>query len=165
MGRDKGKGKAGRGGGRRMFIENAEELEIRNREIGEQQKARAKRRGDEEDSGSEEGSEDEDDEQEEGGVSSRHVSSCSKRFTQVHVHVANEQKGPADVFAFARKSKNSNAAATDEEGETNGVKAPSAMKTHNPNQNKPAEKMIKVKNVNEVTAPADVEAGFTRKQK
>jgi len=49
MGRDSGKGGKGRGGGgggrgkgRKMFIENMDELTIRDREITEQQEARAK---------------------------------------------------------------------------------------------------------------------------
>ncbi len=55
MGRDgkKGKGRGGRGGGggrgseSRMFIENEDELEIRQRVVSEQREARAKRRGEE----------------------------------------------------------------------------------------------------------------------
>ena len=43
MGRDSGKGKAGgRGKGKKMFIENMDELTIREREITEQRDARAK---------------------------------------------------------------------------------------------------------------------------
>ena len=53
MGRGKGKGGrgGGRGGGRKMFIDNIEELQLRNSAIAESRKARAERRG-ESDSGS-----------------------------------------------------------------------------------------------------------------
>lgn len=43
MGRDGGKGKGGgRGKGRKMFIENMDELAIRDRELNEQREARAR---------------------------------------------------------------------------------------------------------------------------
>ena len=43
MGRDSGKGKGGgRGKGRKMFIENMDELTIREKEVSEQRDARAR---------------------------------------------------------------------------------------------------------------------------
>lgn len=50
MGRDKGRGKGGgggRGNGRRMFVENVEEMAIRDSQLEQDKKARALRREEE----------------------------------------------------------------------------------------------------------------------
>ena len=52
MGRDKGRGRGGRGGGKKMFIANMEELAIRDREVSEIKEARAKRRAEDDEDGS-----------------------------------------------------------------------------------------------------------------
>jgi hypothetical protein len=52
MGRDKGKGRGsagGRGGGKKMFIENVEEMAIRDNQVDNDKKERALRRADEDD--------------------------------------------------------------------------------------------------------------------
>ena len=62
MGRDgsKNKGRGGRGSGKKMFIANVEELQMRNMQISEAQEARAKRREEDSDEdGDEKESEDE----------------------------------------------------------------------------------------------------------
>jgi hypothetical protein len=121
-----------------MYIANIEELEKREREVRE---GKPSGEGDEED--------DEEEEDE-----------------------APSQAACESVFSFERKTRAELAAersAADGNAETATEEAPSAllggMSIANPNRvKKPAEKMIKVKNVNEATA-ADPEAGFNRKER
>jgi hypothetical protein len=53
-GKGKPKGKGGRGSGHRMVVDNAEEMEIRDRMIEGNREARARRRADDEEEGGEE---------------------------------------------------------------------------------------------------------------
>lgn len=142
MGRDGSRNKkGGRGSGKKSYIANVEELAIRNQSINDYQQERARRRGDE-------------DEEEDGG----------------------DDHGVDDsVFAFERKSRAELAAEKNaaksyivEEDKTPKQQGLLAGLNTKPNANrlkKPTEKMIKIKDMNNVEGPDDVTAGLTRKQK
>ena len=127
-----------------MYIDNIDELKIRDCQISEQREARAKRRGDDDDD------DDEKSEEGEGG------------------------EEPDSVFSFDRSSNKKGAAAAggddDDEEEEDKPKGKSGgllggILTENPNKKIVAPKQLKVKDLNGAPEPVDPEAGMNRKER
>ncbi|KAJ1415379.1 hypothetical protein B484DRAFT_160240, partial [Ochromonadaceae sp. CCMP2298] len=146
MGRDKGKGRGGgggRGSGKRMFIANIEELEMRNAQTEEHKEIRAKRREEEgAGGGKEESSSDEEEgEEKEKPKAKTEDATVFQRMSRAEL-AAKEGRAPAE-----------------EERPRGGAVS------NNPNKPIQSEKMIKVKNVNATETPVDPDAGMNRKQR
>jgi hypothetical protein len=148
MGRDKGKGRGGgggRGSGKRMFIANIEELEMRNAQTEEHKEIRAKRREEEGAGGAKEESSS-DEEEEEGEEKEK-----PKAKTE-------------DATVFQRMSR-AELAAKEGRAPAEEERPRGGAVSNNPNKPIQSEKMIKVKNVNATETPVDPDAGMNRKQR
>ncbi len=153
MGRDgkKGKGRGGRGGGggrgseSRMFIENEDELEIRQRVVSEQREARAKRRG-------EEIVKDADGAEEEEGENEQEVLSFYvflNRLSNIYL-----QEAPDSVFTFEKTKAALPNPGVKAGGDEDDEDISGGLVGHNPNRNRPIE-----------ADPNNPEVGMSRRER
>jgi len=175
MGRDKGKGgrgggRGGRGGGKKMYIANMDELQMRDEQVREQQQARARRRDEDDD-------DDEDDEEAEEEEVGNEAEDASAPVSGEKSTIAEGE--PVTVFQRMSRAEAAAARAAKSGGGASGEVAPAAPAAPaggeglltgapavNPNRAiKPTEKMIKVKDMNSVQVDANPEAGMNRKQR
>jgi hypothetical protein len=131
-----------------MFIQNVEELQMRDLQVAESREARIKRRA---------GSDDEDEKDKAGGSDDE------------------EEEGAKDsVFAFKpqrapKPVKKAAAADADDDDEEEEEKPKGGLlggiERVNPNKEKKAEKMMKVKDLDGAPVAADPDAGMNRKER
>lgn len=145
MGRDGSRNKkGGRGSGKKSYIANVEELAIRNQSINDYQQERARRRGED------------DEDEEEDGSGDHGVGESVFDF---------ERKSRSELAAEKNRAKSDVEEEEDEAQKRQGLLAGMNTKPNANRLKKPTEKMIKIKDMNNVEIPDDITTGLTRKQK
>jgi hypothetical protein len=142
--RSKGRG-GGRGGGKKMFIQNVEELQMRDLQVGESRDARLKRRA---------GSDDEGDKEKDAFDDIEELDEESAAVVR-----------PKRAGVPAAKKE----AAEDDDNDESDRKPMGGLlggiERSNPNHEKKAERMLKVKDLDGTAVPADPDAGMNRKER
>ena len=131
-----------------MFIQNVEELQMRDLQVGESRDARIKRRAGSDDEGGEKKDEFDDIEEFDEDVAKENVGAVKPK--RVAVPAVKKDAGDDEEEEEERKPKG---------GLLSGIER------SNPNHEKKAERMLKVKDLDGTSVPVDPDAGMNRKER